>query len=60
MCSCLEDTAKKFRKLLLQWPFASPLELLRELYPVHKNGRVDRQADATMRSYGGAAGVVFF
>ena len=60
MCLCLEDTAKKFRKLLLQWPFASPLELLRELYPVHKNGRVDRQADGMMHSYGGAAGVAFF
>lgn len=44
MCLCLEDTAKKLKKLLAQSPCTCPLELLKgKLHLVHK--REDGQTD---------------
>lgn len=65
MCLCLEDTAKKLKKLLLQWPCTCPLELLKESCTlcIKTGGWTDRwmneQADGMKCSYGGATGVFF-
>lgn len=56
MCLCLEDTAKKLKKLLLQWPSVCPLELLKESCSlcIKMGGWTDRwmneQADGMKRS----------